>query len=84
MGKMKQGDHLDLNPKSRLGFKNHPEPSKKLGSGFKLHPDPDEKSGKVGIVSMFPNFYTASRGQSGMSQCSPIFKLKVGGSLDCP
>ena len=41
MGEMNRGGHLDLNPKSR--------------SGFKLHPDPDEKSGKVGIVSMLPD-----------------------------
>ena len=86
---MNRGGHLDLDPKSRSGFKNHPEPDNKLGSGFKLHPVPNEKSRKVGIVSMFPDFYTKSRGQSGLSlmfpnEIGPKASGRVKENLDFP
>ena len=72
MGEMNQGGHLDLDPKSRSGFKIHPKPDKKSGSGFKLHPNPNEKSGKVGIVLMFPDFILPIGGSRDCPQCSPI------------
>ena len=77
MGEMNRGGHLDLDPKSRLGFKIHPKPDKKSGSGFKLHPNPNEKSGKVGIVLMFPDFRLPIGGSRDCPQCSPILSGSI-------
>ena len=70
MGEMnRRGGHLNLDPISRSGFKNHPEPDKKLGWGFKLHPDPDEKSG---LSRCSPIFILQVGDSRDCPRCSPM------------